>query len=93
MQGRFNVSYNDLNELAYPVLRHRMKLNFEAIAQRVEPDEIIKMIIKELGGKKATIKADNDEKTKEEQQQPAEDIDIPQETETKKAKKGLFGRK
>jgi len=36
MQGRFNVSYNDLNELAYPVLRHRMKLNFEAIAQRVE---------------------------------------------------------
>ena len=48
LAGRYNVSYNDINELAYPVLRHRMKLNFEAIAQRVSPDAIIKMIIEEL---------------------------------------------
>ena len=32
MKGRFNVSYGDLNELAFPVLRHRIKLNFEAVA-------------------------------------------------------------
>ena len=48
MSGRYNVSYNDINELAFPVLRHRMKLTFEAIAERVSPDEIVAMIIKEL---------------------------------------------
>ena len=48
MNGRYNVSYSDINELAYPVLRHRMKLTFEAIAERVSADEIIKMIIDEL---------------------------------------------
>ena len=32
MKGRFNVSYGDLNELAFPVLRHRIKMNFEAVA-------------------------------------------------------------
>ena len=48
MNGRYNVSYNDVNELAYPVLRHRMKLTFEAIAERVTADEIVSMIIDEL---------------------------------------------
>ena len=48
MNGRYNVSYNDVNELAYPVLRHRMKLTFEAIAERVSADEIVSMIIDEL---------------------------------------------
>ena len=49
LNGRYNVSYNDINELAYPVLRHRMKLTFEAVAERVSADEIIKMIIAEVG--------------------------------------------
>ena len=48
MNGRYNVSYNDINELAYPVLRHRIKLTFEAIAERVSADEIVEMIIHEL---------------------------------------------
>ena len=52
MSGRYNVSYNDINELADPVLRHRMKLTFEAIAERVSADEIVTMIIDELAGKK-----------------------------------------
>ena len=52
MNGRYNVSYEDVNELAYPVLRHRMKLTFEAIAERVSADEIISMIIDEITGKK-----------------------------------------
>ena len=62
MNGRFNVSYNDINELAYPVLRHRMKLTFEAIAERVSPDEIVKMIIDELAnGDKPTPAAEANE--------------------------------
>lgn len=49
MNARYNVSYSDINSLAYPVLRHRLKMNFESIAARVTPDEVIGMIIDELG--------------------------------------------
>lgn len=49
MKGRYNVAYSDINALAKPVLRHRMKLNFEAIADRVAPDTIVDMIIEEVG--------------------------------------------
>jgi len=48
INGRFNVSYSDINELAYPVLRHRIKLNFEAIADRKSADEIISGVLSEL---------------------------------------------
>ena len=48
IKGRFNVAYNDINELAYPVLRHRIKLNFEAIADRVTADQVIKMIVEDV---------------------------------------------
>ena len=51
MKGRFNVAYSDVNELAAPVLRHRMKMNFEAIAERVSPDDVVKMIVEEVGRK------------------------------------------
>lgn len=52
MKGRFNVSYGDLNELAFPVLRHRIKMNFEAVAERVTQDDAIRMIIDELNLRK-----------------------------------------
>ena len=67
MKGRYNVSYSDINELAYPVLRHRIKLTFEAVAERVSADDIITMIINELAKKKgiandtASIEAANEE--------------------------------
>ena len=48
MNGRYNVSYNDINELALPVLRHRIKLTFEAVAERVSADDIVSMIVEEL---------------------------------------------
>ena len=48
IKGRLNVAYADINELALPVLRHRIKLNFEAVAERIFPDEIIKMIVEEV---------------------------------------------
>ncbi len=49
LNGRYNVSYSDVNALAYPVFRHRIKLNFEAIANGVSADEIISMILDEIG--------------------------------------------
>ncbi len=51
IKGRFNVSYYDLFEMAYPVLRHRIKLNFEAIAERVSADDVITMVLEELDKK------------------------------------------
>ena len=51
IKGRFNVAYNDIEELAYPVLRHRIKMNFEAIAERISPDEAIKQMIEEVDKK------------------------------------------
>ena len=82
MNGRYNVSYNDINELAYPVLRHRMKLTFEAIAERVSADEIVTMIIDELNGKK---KLKNEAPTAGAKEVAAEDA--------QPAKKHKFGRK
>ena len=48
MHGRFNVSYSDVNALALPVLRHRLKLTFEAVAERVSADDIVNMIVEEM---------------------------------------------
>ena len=48
IKGRFNVAYSDLETLAYPVFRHRIKLNFEAIVARISADEIIRLILEEV---------------------------------------------
>ena len=56
IKGRFNVSYSDINELALPVFRHRIKLNFEAVAERISADEIIKMIVEEVSKKYKKLK-------------------------------------
>ena len=47
MDGRYNVSYEDINDLAYPVLRHRIKVNFTAANDKLGVDDVISMIIKE----------------------------------------------
>lgn len=51
IKGRLNVSYSDIEELALPVLRHRIKLNFEAVAERVSADTIILQIVDEVSKK------------------------------------------
>ncbi|MDD6995901.1 MAG: MoxR family ATPase [Candidatus Borkfalkiaceae bacterium] len=51
IKGRFNVSYSDIEELAFPVLRHRIKMNFEAVAERVTADDAIKLIVDEVSKK------------------------------------------
>ena len=47
MNGKFNVSYSDIKALAYPVLRHRVKLNYAAISDKLTVDDVIKMLISE----------------------------------------------
>ena len=93
LSGRFNVSYNDINELAYPVLRHRMKMNFEAIAERVSPDKVIEMIIDELS-KEYKLKPAKAEETPANAEKPVATEAAPEtEEDSKKGKRGLFGRK
>ena len=52
MQGRYNVSYDDINALAYPVLRHRIKPSYDAVAERIGADELIAKLLEALNGKK-----------------------------------------
>lgn len=45
MEGRFNVSFEDVKWVAYPVLRHRILLSFDAISDGISEDTIINQII------------------------------------------------
>ncbi|MCM1500202.1 MAG: MoxR family ATPase [Clostridium sp.] len=45
MEGRYNVAFEDVEFVAYPALRHRLALNFEAISDGVTADEVIDRII------------------------------------------------
>ena len=47
MDGRYNVSYDDINKLACPILRHRIKINYTAINDKLGVDDVISMIVKE----------------------------------------------
>ena len=47
MNGNYNVSYEDINTLAYPVLRHRIKINYAAINEHLNVDDVIGLLIKE----------------------------------------------
>ena len=47
MQGRYNVSYEDIDALACPVLRHRIKVNYTAINEKLNVDDVITKIVKE----------------------------------------------
>ena len=46
MEGRKYVSKTDINVMAYPVLRHRIILNFEAERQNMDVDAVIKTLLK-----------------------------------------------
>ena len=48
MAGRFNVSYEDINTLAYPVLRHRVKPSFTAITEKRTVDQLIEGLLQAL---------------------------------------------
>lgn len=45
LEGRFNVSFKDVEEAAYPVLRHRIIPSFDAISEGISEDDIIRKIL------------------------------------------------
>lgn len=44
--ARFHVAYKDIESIAHDVLRHRLILNFEAEADRVNADTIVESVLK-----------------------------------------------
>jgi MoxR-like ATPase len=47
LDGRFNVSYADVQAVAAPALRHRVILNFEGEAEGISTDSVVRAIIAE----------------------------------------------
>ncbi|MBQ8416265.1 MAG: MoxR family ATPase [Clostridia bacterium] len=48
INGNYNVSYEDIEALARPVLRHRLKINYNAVNDRLTVDDVIGMLMKEI---------------------------------------------
>lgn len=48
IEGRANVSFDDIKAVAYPALRHRIARTFEAMAEGISTDDIITHIIEEV---------------------------------------------
>lgn len=46
--GRYNVSFEDIQSVAYPALRHRIFLNFDAVSDEITPEKIIDELIREV---------------------------------------------
>jgi len=46
IEGRKYVSKEDINKMAFPVMRHRIILSFEAERQGLHEDDVIKMLLK-----------------------------------------------
>jgi len=53
ISGRVHVSCEDIRAVARPALRHRILLNFEAEAERIDTDEILNQIIESVEEPKA----------------------------------------
>ena len=45
LDGRFNVSFEDVRKAALPALRHRILLNFEGEAENLETDSVIMALL------------------------------------------------
>ncbi len=45
LDGRYNVSFSDIDKVAVPALRHRIILNFEALGEGISSDSVIKDIL------------------------------------------------
>lgn len=54
LQGRYNVSFDDVRAAYLPALRHRVLLNFEAQAENIPSDQVLGGILNEVKEKAPT---------------------------------------
>jgi len=55
LEGRYNVSCEDVQKLAPPILRHRLLLNFHAESDGINSDEIVRRLIEAVPTPKSGI--------------------------------------
>ena len=48
LEGRYNVSFEDVRRVYLPSMRHRVLLNFEAQAEGVDPDQVLLDILQKV---------------------------------------------
>ncbi len=48
LDGRYNVSFDDVDAVALPALRHRVMEGFEAVSEGINVDDVLKELIKGL---------------------------------------------
>jgi MoxR-like ATPase len=48
LDGRYNVSFEDVHRTYLPALRHRIILNFEAQAEGIEPDTVLLKLLEDV---------------------------------------------
>jgi MoxR-like ATPase len=47
LDGRYNVSFDDIRRVYLPAMRHRVLLNFEAQAEGIEPDAVLQQVLQQ----------------------------------------------
>jgi len=57
IEGRYNVSFEDIQYAVHPALRHRLILNFEAEAEGITTDMVIDKILEVVPTSAETAKA------------------------------------
>jgi MoxR-like ATPase len=55
LEGRYNVSFEDIRKVYLPALRHRILLNFEAQAENIAPDTVLLDLMTEVNEKPPEI--------------------------------------
>jgi MoxR-like ATPase len=48
LEGRYNVSFEDIRSVYFPAMRHRLILNFEAQAENVASDTVLAQILNDV---------------------------------------------
>jgi MoxR-like ATPase len=48
LDGRYNVSFEDIRRVFLPALRHRIIVNFEAQAEGIEPDKVLLELLEKV---------------------------------------------
>jgi MoxR-like ATPase len=55
LEGRYNVSFDDIRKVYLPALRHRVLLNFEAQAENIPSDAVLMNVLKDVKEKAADV--------------------------------------
>ena len=55
LEGRYNVSFEDVRRVYLPALRHRVLLNFEAQAENIPSDQVLAQILRKSRKKRPTL--------------------------------------